>query len=154
MGDMAVTINIGTLLGVIATLAGAFVGWFFGSSGSRKLAKQAGYFFVDWAGQPARDGVAAIPGVMARLAGHDDALAAGAKADHDAADALTEIRAELRTNGGSSVRDEIRAIKPALAQVEVAVASARTEVAQLAATVATFPTGQLAVAGSNHAQGG
>ena len=163
MGDMALTINIGTLLTVIVAVATGVGGWFFGSSGSRKLARQAGYFFVDWAGTPARDGVPAVPGVMSRLAGHDQALALAAKANLDQAErqaetaaALVHIQAELRTNGGGSIKDAAMAVGPALADVRTDVAKLGAEVARLGTVVATIPAqaAELVASGPNHTVGG
>lgn len=116
MGTMDVTINLGTLLTVLVSMLAAAAGWYFGSSGSRKLAARVGHFFDDWNGAPARDGVPARPGVMLRLEQHDKLLA--------------QINEQQHSNGGSTLRDEVRVTRD-----EVRVIS--TQVGTLAALATT-----------------
>lgn len=63
----------------------------------RALLRKIGYFFDDWNGTPERDGVPARAGVMLRLQGLEQ------RAE------VTER--ELRTNGGSTIRDAVRRVE-------------------------------------------
>lgn len=78
-----------TIAGAIGVLAGAVSGLALGGRWMIRTLRKVDRFLEDWNGEPARDGVPGRPGVMARLA---------------------HIEAELRPNGGASMRDEIRRI--------------------------------------------
>lgn len=77
-----------TALGVIGRLA----------LSARRFFRATGQFLDDWTGQPARPGHRARPGIPQRL----EALETG----------QAEIRAQLRTNDGSSLRDAVDRIPP------------------------------------------
>ncbi|HEV2376227.1 MAG TPA: hypothetical protein VGS19_29165 [Streptosporangiaceae bacterium] len=71
-------------------------------------------FLDDYFGEPAREGVAARPGVMARLASMERDLA--------------EVRAETKPNGGHSLRDVVH-------RTASDVAAVRTQMTRLAGRV-------------------
>lgn len=59
----------------------------------------------DWAGEPARAGVAARPGVMERLASIDTKVTAQGERIDEHTEALAAIHHELHPNSGKSFRD-------------------------------------------------
>ena len=68
------------------------MGWF-----AKKLwhsARRVGHFLDDYMGQPARDGMPAKPGFMARLGSVEELTG--------------KIAAEMTTNGGRSLRDVVQ----------------------------------------------
>jgi hypothetical protein len=81
-----------TIAGSVVALAGALGAIAAGGRWMLRTLRRVNEFLEDWNGEPPRAGVAERPGVMERLA---------------------RIEAELRPNGGSSMRDEIRAIRDA-----------------------------------------
>lgn len=56
-----------------------------------RIARRIGHFLDDYGGQPARDGLPARPGLMARITSLEDSMA--------------HLVAETRPNGGNSLRD-------------------------------------------------
>lgn len=70
--------------------------------GLRRVAQRAEDFIDDWQGTPQRPGVPARPGVMERLDVMERDLAA--------------VRAEVRPNGGSSLRDAVDRVDRRTAQ--------------------------------------
>lgn len=73
----------------------------------RRITKQWEEFGEDWYGKPARPGFRASPGIPERLEKIEGAQTSGA-------DRLAGIEAQLRTNGGSTLRDEIVKIRDRL----------------------------------------
>jgi hypothetical protein len=59
-----------------------------------RVLRRVGHFLDDYQGQPARDGLPATPGFMARLSSVEDLLA--------------EVAKQLTTNGGQSLRDVVQ----------------------------------------------
>lgn len=104
------------------------IGWLI-SRGFR-LAKRAGDFFDDYYGQPARDGVAAQPGVMLRLKSLDEhrvevaraleGVTAETKAEFvtvnrrlsDMQTKVAAIHHETQPNGGDSMKDQLNRLDP------------------------------------------
>lgn len=85
----------------------------------RAVLKRIGYFFDDWNGTPERDGVPARAGVMARL----QVLERKAESTDR----------ELRTNGGSTIRDAVQRVERA--QIEQQATVNRIAAVVSAATV-------------------
>ena len=73
----------------------------------RRISRQWEEFGEDWYGKPARPGYRASPGIPERL----EKIESGQKTS---ADRLAGIEAQLRTNGGSTLRDEIVKIRDRL----------------------------------------
>lgn len=74
---------------VVAVAAG--LGW--AVRWAWRVLRRVVHFLDDYSGQPARDGLAARPGLMARLGGVEELLA--------------KVVAETTPNGGGSMRDEV-----------------------------------------------
>lgn len=101
------------LFGLVAAGLAAVVGIAKAGVPIVRFIRRIGHFVDDWIGEPARDGIPARPGVMARLENiESDAAATNQR--------VGRIEHELKPNGGSSLRD-------ALDRVEVAVTD-QTEV--------------------------
>lgn len=83
---LAICVALAVLAGGIAVVVKVF-----------SLIKRMHNWLDDWAGEPARPGVDARPGVMARLA---------------------SIEAQLRPNGGTSARDAVDRVERSVARVE------------------------------------
>ena len=75
------------------------------------------HFLDDWAGEPARPGVAGRPGVMESIA--------------DLRQQVAEVKAETRPNGGASLRDAVH-------RIEQDVAAVKGDVGPLAGRVELF----------------
>lgn len=127
MGSV-ITVSVGTVVSVLFSLVAGGVGWWFGQSGSRKMAKRVGFFFADWSGSEARDGVAAVPGVMSRLASHDGLLT-------EVRTALARVNAELDANGGGSVKDQTKANAAAVLGLRADVAEVKGTMGALQAAI-------------------
>ena len=69
-------------------------------------------FLDDWQGETAREGLAAVPGVMARLKSVEGLVAS--------------ISAEMHPNGGSSLRDVVHKTAADVADVKAEQAAVRT----------------------------
>lgn len=67
-------------------------------------------FMADWAGEPARPGRDAVPGVMERL---------------------NRIDGELRNNGGSSIKDAVDRIESRLKEGDVEFAKLQKEIQEI-----------------------
>lgn len=88
-GQTNVVLNLLTLAAIITALG---VLWRVALSG-RRIARLVNQFFDDWNGQPARPGHARRLGIPERLESVEAAQ--------------VDIRAELRPNGGGSLRDAV-----------------------------------------------
>lgn len=97
----AVLIAVGTFVTIVGAIVGA-VRWSVRELVARQ--KKADDFYEDWYGEPERPGVPRRPGVMERLKDQDQAL--------------DEIRKELTTNGGSSLKDRVVSMDGRLLDVE------------------------------------
>lgn len=73
----------------------------------RRITRQWEEFGEDWYGKPARPGYRASPGIPERLEKIESAQLSGS-------DRLAGIEGQLRTNGGSTLRDEIVKIRDRL----------------------------------------
>jgi hypothetical protein len=62
-----------------------------------RILREVSHFLDDWRGEPARSGMAARPGVLARLASLEDSV--------------TAVRTEVSPNHGKSIRDVIHQTK-------------------------------------------
>lgn len=94
--------------GALALMAGA---WPTVIRPAARIIRRAVHFLDDVAGEPARDGVPARPGVMKRLESIDNQLG-----DHGRR--LGAIEHELHPNGGQSLRDVADRIEQAVAPDE------------------------------------
>lgn len=74
----------------------------------KRIGKRMDEFMEDWHGSPARPGVASRPGVMERLSHQDVALG-------EIRDRVVAVEGEMRTNGGSSLRDAVNRIEGTIA---------------------------------------
>jgi len=90
---MQVSIDLGQIVAFCVALIFAGVGYWRGSAPMRQALKRLSFVFEDWHGVPDRDGVKGRPGIMVRLQTIEERQEATA--------------AELRTNGGSSLRDAV-----------------------------------------------
>jgi hypothetical protein len=77
-----------------------------------RILKRTTHFLDDFFGEPARDGVPAKPGVMARLGSVEDALG--------------QVLAETRPDHGHSLRDVVHRTAEDVAEIRVAQTSMRT----------------------------
>jgi hypothetical protein len=117
-------------LAVVGTAVASASVWLIHRAG--KLAGRVGLFLDDFYGQPARDGVAPVPGVMARLLKLDadraevrvslveqTAIQAAAIAllDRRLTDVqkkVAQIHHETQPNGGNSIKDQVTRVDEAL----------------------------------------
>jgi hypothetical protein len=85
--------NPGLLAALVPVAAAAVtaLAWALGRAG--RIVRRIVHFLDDYAGQPARDGMEAKPGFMARLGSVEQLLA--------------DVVAETTPNGGGSMRDEV-----------------------------------------------
>lgn len=90
--------GIAAALIALLTLAGMVIRWV--RSVNRRLIDPVQQMWLDWRGVPPRDGVPGRPGVMARFASLDARVA--------------RIERQVHHNGGSSMRDEITAVRKAV----------------------------------------
>lgn len=104
----AILAGLAALVAIIAAIFGA-VRWGVGTS-ARKMRK-VDTFLEDWYGEEERPGVPRRPGVMERLATSE----AGQTRVEET---LTEIKRELTTNGGSSLKDRVVSMDGRLLDVE------------------------------------
>ena len=77
-----------------------------------RFARRGMHFLDDWQGEPAHDGLAATPGVMARLKGVEAVVAS--------------ISAEMHPNGGTSLRDVVHKTAAGVAEIKAEQAAVRT----------------------------
>lgn len=82
-----------------------------------RLLRRTGHFLDDWTGEPARDGLEATPGVMARLASVEHLLA--------------KVVAETTPNGGGSMRDVVARTAHDVTDIRDEQVSMRTWMAQI-----------------------
>lgn len=105
---MVFSVSGSQLSGVVGFLIGvAAVAIYVAARFSKPMRRRLDWldeFRDDWRGVPDRDGVPGRPGVMVRLAGME------------ARQAGTE--AELRTNGGSSLRDAVKRIETGMTAMQ------------------------------------
>lgn len=80
-----------TALGTLAALAGGTLLWI--GRHTWRFLRRVVHFLDDYAGQPARDGMPAKPGFMARLGSVEELTA--------------KVSAEMHPNGGQSLRDVV-----------------------------------------------
>ena len=85
---------------------------------------RTGRFLDDYFGEPAREGMAARPGVMGRLQSLEDKLSA--------------VLSETRPNGGGSFRDELRRVGTDVGDVKNALQGLTGRVDGLASRVELF----------------
>lgn len=95
--DMQTLIAAGAAAGAILAVF-ALIGYVVRTM--RKLTREFSNFREDWAGEAGRPGVPARPGVLERL---------------------TSIEHELKTNGGSSLKDAVNRVDRRLVDVEAMV---------------------------------
>lgn len=101
---MAIVIETGTVIAV-ASVAGAFgAGLAAGFRRTSKILKPLIFLLEDWNGVPGRPGVPGRSGVMERLQAFEQEQA--------------RIAAELSTNGGGSLRDEVKRIAAQVASTK------------------------------------
>lgn len=79
-----------------------------------RILRQIGHFLDDWLGEPARDGLAAKPGVMARLGSVEESLA--------------HVVAETKPDHGRSLRDVIGRIETDVADIKTDQGSMRKRI--------------------------
>jgi hypothetical protein len=110
---------ITALVALIAAVA-SLAAW--GLRSAWRILRQTAHFLDDWRGEPQRDGLAAKPGVMARL--------------QDLTDDVATVRAQVFPNAGTSLRDAVdkvaadlkahrEATSPAIRQLTADVADMR-----------------------------
>lgn len=113
--DPAWIAALSALIAAFAGLASWPVRW------TWRVLKKFSEFLEDWRGEAARDGVAARPGVMARLA---------------SVEALShELAAEMRPNHGTSLRDVVQRTASDVAEIKADQAAERVRVEILEAQV-------------------
>ena len=81
-----------------------------------RILRRINHFLDDYAGQPARDGMEARPGFMARLG----------SVEH----LLTKVVAETTPNGGGSMRDEVARTARDVAAIKTEQAAVRNRLEQ------------------------
>lgn len=84
-----------------------------------RILRRITHFLDDYAGQPARDGMPARPGFMARLASAEEALA--------------HVVAETKPNHGQSLRDMVVRTAADVAEIKTEQAAVRTRLELLQA---------------------
>ncbi|WP_326597740.1 hypothetical protein [Streptomyces sp. NBC_01803] len=78
--------------------------------GAVRIAARVDEVVDDWQGVPARPGVAARPGVLERISHIEERVC-------DVADRVGRVEAQLRPNGGSSLRDAVNRVDARTAQI-------------------------------------
>ena len=101
-----------TALVALAVAVFGFLAW--GARWAWRILRSVSHFLDDYAGQPARDGMAARPGFMARLASAEEALA--------------HVVAETTPNGGRSLRDVVARTAADVADIKQDQASMRARI--------------------------
>ena len=84
-----------TALVALAAAVAGLMAW--GIRWAWRILRQTAHFLDDWRGEPERDGLAAKPGVMARLGSLEELVA--------------RVAAETTPNGGKSLRDVVGRIE-------------------------------------------
>ncbi len=99
-----------TAFGTLAVAVFGLLGWVvrYGWRVTRRTMR----FLDDWQGETAREGLPAVPGVMARLKSVEGLVAS--------------ISAEMHPNGGSSLRDVVHKTAADVADVKAEQAAVRT----------------------------
>jgi len=98
-----------------ATAAATIIGW--AVRHTWRIMRRTSRFMDDYFGQEARDGMPAVPGVMARLAVLE-------KIVHD-------IRTETQPNGGTSMRDAVNRTAEDVAAAKAALGALTAQIAAL-----------------------
>lgn len=93
---------------VVAVVAG--LGW--AVRWAWRVLRRVVHFLDDYAGQPARDGLPARPGLMARLQSVEELVA--------------KVVAETTPNGGGSMRDEVARTARDVAEIKTEQAAVRS----------------------------
>lgn len=107
----ALAVAVFGLLGWVARLA-----W--------RIARRTSHFLDDYFGEPARNGLAARPGVMARLQGVEDLVTR-------CITELGKVAAETKPNGGASLHDVMTRTEQAVEQVRAEQETMRTRMEQI-----------------------
>nr|WP_223183180.1 MULTISPECIES: hypothetical protein [unclassified Streptomyces] len=97
--------------GIIAAVGGAGAVLYRWWRSARRALRRVGQVLTDWAGEEARPGVPARPGVMERLCGIDDRLSTLDRR-------TTIIEHELHPNSGSSLRDAVDRVDARTARLD------------------------------------
>lgn len=122
---MQITIGMGQLITVVVGLITAALGYWQGSKPLRAALKRLSFIFEDWYGVADRDGVKGRPGVMVRLASIEELQ--------------NSTAAELRFNGGSSVKDAVVRIEGTQAEIIRSVAALTNAIRNQAVVVLPDP---------------
>lgn len=101
------------ILAGISAAVGAIAGIVVGVKKTTPVVRLIVGVFGDFAGEPARPGVAARPGVMERLASIDEKIDAQGTRIDEQGEQLASIQHELHPNSGKSLRDSINRIETA-----------------------------------------
>lgn len=111
--------NPGLLAALVPAAAAAVtaLAWALGRAG--RIVRRIVHFLDDYAGQPARDGMEAKPGFMARLGSVEQLLA--------------DVVAETTPSGGGSMRDEVARTARDVADIKREQAGVRTRLELLQA---------------------
>lgn len=89
-----------------------------------RISRRTSHFLDDYFGEPARNGLAARPGVMARLQSVEQLVT-------DCMAELAKVAAETRPNGGSSLHDVMARTEQAVEQIRAEQAATRTRMEQI-----------------------
>lgn len=103
-----------TAFTALAAALGGLAAW--GGRLAWRLITRTLNFLDDWAGQPARPGVEAHPGVMARMMAMERKLA--------------DVQAETKPNGGSSLRDVVHRTANDVADIKTEQSAMRARIEQ------------------------
>jgi hypothetical protein len=101
-----------TALVALVVAVFGFLAW--GARWAWRILRSVSRFLDDYAGQPARDGMAARPGFMARLSSAEEALA--------------HVVAETKPNHGTSLRDVVHQTAQDVASIKKDQASMRARI--------------------------
>ena len=98
--------SVAQIAGLVAAAAAGLAGAIYIGRVVIQFSRRIGHFLDDWFGEPAREGQPERPGVMSRLARQDLRQAR-------AEQRLARIEAELKPNGGGSIKDQVTRIEQA-----------------------------------------
>ena len=99
-----------TAFGTLAVAVFGLLGWV--ARYGWRVTRRTMRFLDDWQGETAREGLPAVPGVMARLKSVEGLVAS--------------ISAEMHPNGGSSLRDVVHKTAAGVAEIKTEQAAVRT----------------------------